>query len=96
MHRPSLIIRPIVDQDLDVLSDEEECMKKNVQVVVEMSSKSLKKKKKNLQHHCERERNLGFFSAGNYFWYFGYKNSRLLSPLLGLFSLAHDLVLISG
>ena len=44
MHRPSLIIRPIVDQDLDVLSDEEECI--SVQVVVEMSSKSLKKKKK--------------------------------------------------
>lgn len=43
MHRPSLIIRPIVDQDLDVLSDEEECI--SVQVVVEMSSKSLKKKK---------------------------------------------------
>lgn len=42
MHRPSLIIKPIVDQDLDVLSDEEECI--SVQVVVEMSSKSLKKK----------------------------------------------------
>lgn len=94
MHRPSLIIRPIVDQDLDVLSDEEEYI--SVQIVVEMSSKSLKKKKKNLQHHCERETNLGFFSAGNYLWYFGYKNSQLLSPLLGLFSLAHDLVLISG
>ena len=44
MHRPSLIIRPIVDQDLDVLSDEEEYI--SVQIVVEMSSKSLKKKKK--------------------------------------------------
>jgi len=43
MHRPSLIIKPIVDQDLDVLSDEEECI--SVQVVVEMSSKSLKKNK---------------------------------------------------
>ena len=42
MHRLSLIIKPIVDQDLDVLSDEEECI--SVQVVVEMSSKSLKKK----------------------------------------------------
>lgn len=43
MHRLSLVIKPIVDQDLDVLSDEEECI--SVQVVVEMSSKSLKKKK---------------------------------------------------
>ena len=85
MHRPSLIIKPIVDQDLDVLSDEEECI--SVQVVVEMSSKSLKKitKPKNLQHHCERETNLGFFSAGNYFCYFGYKKLLITFPSAGTF-----------
>lgn len=84
MYRPSLIINPIVDQDLDVLSDKEECI--SVQVVVEMSSKSLKKKKKkNLQHHCERETNLSFFSAGNYFYYFGYKKLSIAFPSAGTF-----------
>lgn len=53
MYRPSLIIKPIVDQDLDVLSDKEECI--SVQVVVRCLQIIKKKKKKNLQHHCEEK-----------------------------------------
>lgn len=95
MYRPSLIIKPIVDQDLDVLSDKEECI--SVQVVVEMSSKSLKKKKKRTCSVTVKEKQTWVSSQlETIFTILDTKNSPSLSPLLGLFSVAHDLVLISG